>query len=65
LAGEGVETVIIGGGQAGLVMSHMLWKRGRQVYISVGRHRRFPRRYRGKDVIWWLERLGIDGTPDA
>jgi putative flavoprotein involved in K+ transport len=28
------------------------------VYLSVGRHRRVPRRYRGHDVFWWRRTLG-------
>jgi putative flavoprotein involved in K+ transport len=31
-----------------------LLQAGRRVYLSVGRHRRLPRRYRGRDLIWWL-----------
>jgi putative flavoprotein involved in K+ transport len=39
------------------------------VYLSVSRHRRAPRRFRGRDVYWWLEALGrfsqtIDSFPD-
>src|SRR5205823_6651190 len=36
---------------------------GRRVYLSVGRHTRLPRRYRGRDLIWWLSAMGIDQTP--
>jgi putative flavoprotein involved in K+ transport len=25
----------------------------------VGRHTRLPRRYRGRDILWWLDALGI------
>ena len=32
---------------------------GRGVYLSVGRHRRVPRRYRGKDFGWWEQALGL------
>ena len=31
---------------------------GRQVYLSVGPHDRPPRRYRGRDFVWWLGVLG-------
>src|SRR4029079_11824411 len=27
---------------------------GRRVYLSVGPHDRPPRRYRGRDNVWWL-----------
>jgi putative flavoprotein involved in K+ transport len=33
----------------------------RQVTISVGRHTRLPRHYRGRDIMWWLDRPGIVG----
>ena len=26
--------------------------------LAVGRHTRLPRRYRGRDILWWLDRLG-------
>ena len=35
-----------------------LMRTGRRVYLSVGRHRRVPRRYRGKDFGWWQEQTG-------
>jgi putative flavoprotein involved in K+ transport len=28
------------------------------VTLAVGRHVRLPRRYRGRDVMWWLDRTG-------
>ena len=33
---------------------------GRRVLLSVGRHRRVPRHYRGRDLMWWLYALGRD-----
>ncbi len=30
--------------------------RERRVFLSVGRHRSMPRRYRGCDLIWWREK---------
>ena len=43
---------------------------GRPVVLAVGRHTRLPRRYRGMDIFWWLERTGrlartIDQVPNA
>jgi putative flavoprotein involved in K+ transport len=39
------------------------------VYLSISSRRRVPRRFRGRDVYWWLERMGrfaltIDTFPD-
>jgi putative flavoprotein involved in K+ transport len=41
---------------------------GAASFLSVSRHRRVPRRFRGKDVYWWLEKMGrfaqtIDSFP--
>ena len=33
-------------------------RRPDRVYLSVGRHRRVPRRYRGRDIFWWLQAIG-------
>jgi putative flavoprotein involved in K+ transport len=32
---------------------------GRQVTVAVGRHTRLPRQYRGHDIFWWMDRLGM------
>ena len=42
-----------------------LLESGRAVHLSVSGHRRMPRRYRGHDLFWWLERWGfLDRTRD-
>jgi putative flavoprotein involved in K+ transport len=55
--------LVIGSGASGAQITEELILAGRQVYLSVGRHRRMPRRYRGRDLIWWLSALGLDQTP--
>ena len=55
--------LIVGSGASGAQIAEELLDAGRRVYLSVGRHRRMPRRYRGHDLIWWLETLGLDQTP--
>jgi putative flavoprotein involved in K+ transport len=55
--------LVIGSGASGAQITEELIRAGRQVYLSVGRHRRMPRRYRGRDLIWWLSALGLDQTP--
>ena len=35
-----------------------LARAGRDVVLAVGRHSRVPRRYRGMDIWWWLDRIG-------
>lgn len=55
--------LVIGSGASGAQITEELFRAGRKVYLSVGRHRRLPRRYRGRDLIWWLIAMGLDQTP--
>jgi putative flavoprotein involved in K+ transport len=55
--------LVIGSGASGAQISEELNRAGRKVYLSVGHHRRLPRRYRGRDLVWWLRELGLDQTP--
>ena len=55
--------LVVGSGASGAQIAEELLHAGRTVYLSVGRHRRMPRRYRGRDLIWWLSTLGLDQTP--
>lgn len=51
--------LVIGAGSSGVQIADELRKAGRRVYLSVGPHDRPPRRYRGRDFVWWLGVLGI------
>ncbi len=51
--------LVIGGGSSGSQIAAELNEAGRRVYLSVGPHERPPRRYRGRDNVWWLGVLGI------
>jgi len=55
--------LVIGSGASGVQIAEELLRSGRQLYLSVGRHRRMPRRYRGRDLTWWLSALRLDQTP--
>jgi len=55
--------LVVGSGASGAQIAEELLRAGRRVYLSIGRHTRLPRRYRGRDLIWWLSELGIDRTP--
>lgn len=62
--------LVVGSGASGCQIVEDLLAAGRTVYLSVGRHRRYPRRYRGHDMFWWMERIGaldqtLDERPDA
>jgi putative flavoprotein involved in K+ transport len=54
--------LVVGSGASGCQIGEELLRAGRTVYLSVSRHRRVPRRFRGKDVYWWLERMGRFAT---
>lgn len=55
--------LVVGAGASGAQIADELLRSGREVYFSVSRHKRTPRRYRGYDhVRWWLE-TGFDKTP--
>ena len=55
--------LVVGSGASGCQIVEDLLAAGRTVYFSVGRHRRYPRRYRGRDMFWWMERIGaLDQT---
>ncbi|HWO04666.1 MAG TPA: NAD(P)-binding domain-containing protein, partial [Methylomirabilota bacterium] len=62
--------LVVGSGASGCQIVEDLLAAGRRVFLSVGRHRRFPRRYRGRDMFWWMERMGaldqtLEERPDA
>ena len=50
--------LVVGAGSSGVQIAAELERSGRQVYLSVGPHDRPPRRYRGRDNVWWLGVLG-------
>lgn len=57
--------LVAGAGASGAQIAEELQRAGRRVYLSIGTHRRLPRRYRGRDLFWWLAEMGIDRTPTA
>jgi putative flavoprotein involved in K+ transport len=62
--------LVVGASSSGVQIADELARAGRSVILSVGRHTRMPRRYRGMDIFWWLESTGrlartIDEMPDA
>jgi putative flavoprotein involved in K+ transport len=50
--------LVVGAGSSGAQIADELSRAGRKVFLSVGRHQRPPRRYRGRDYCWWLGVLG-------
>jgi putative flavoprotein involved in K+ transport len=50
--------LVVGAGSSGAQIAEELLHAGRRVWLSVGPHGRPPRRYRGRDNVWWLGVLG-------
>jgi putative flavoprotein involved in K+ transport len=50
--------LVVGAGSSGVQIASELQQAGRHIYLSVGPHNRPPRRYRGRDYVWWLGVLG-------
>jgi putative flavoprotein involved in K+ transport len=55
---RGGAVLVVGAGSSGVQIADELVRSGRRVYLSVGPHNRPPRRYRGRDFVWWLGVLG-------
>jgi putative flavoprotein involved in K+ transport len=61
--------LVVGASATGVQLADELARSGRDVTIAAGHHTRLPRRYRGMDIWWWLDRIGsldrtIDELPD-
>src|SRR6202166_2995218 len=54
--------LVVGTGQSGAPIAQELYQSGRKVYLSIGSAGRVPRRYRGKDIIDWVTRMGMFDT---
>ena len=50
--------LVIGAGSSGVQIADELNRAGRSTWLAVGPHSRPPRRYRGRDFVWWLGVLG-------
>ncbi len=51
--------LVVGAAASGIQIADELQRSGRQVYLSTGEHVRMPRRYRGRDILWWMDRIGL------
>jgi len=57
LADGGV--LVVGASSSGTQIAHEIQRAGRPVILSVGEHIRAPRIYRGKDLEWWMDAVGV------
>ena len=55
--------LVVGASASGVQIADELRASGRDVALAVGSHSRLPRRYRGRDIFWWLDRSGILDEP--
>jgi putative flavoprotein involved in K+ transport len=57
LSAEG-RVLVVGASASGAQIADELAAAGRDVVLAVGEHIRLPRRYRGRDIYWWLDQIG-------
>ncbi|MFV8816428.1 NAD(P)-binding domain-containing protein [Haliea sp. E17] len=51
--------LVVGAGASGVQIAHELARSGRRVSLAVGEHLRMPRRYRGRDIQYWMQASGL------
>jgi putative flavoprotein involved in K+ transport len=51
--------LVVGASATGVQLADEIQRSGRRVMLAVGEHIRMPRVYRGLDIQWWLDALGI------
>jgi putative flavoprotein involved in K+ transport len=51
--------LVIGASASGAQLAEEIHASGRPVTLAVGDHTRLPRRYGGRDILWWLDRIGM------
>jgi putative flavoprotein involved in K+ transport len=51
--------LVVGASASGVQLADEIAGSGRPVVLAVGSHARLPRRYRGMDVMWWLDSMGV------
>ncbi|MEO5918512.1 MAG: NAD(P)-binding domain-containing protein [Candidatus Limnocylindrales bacterium] len=57
--------LIVGSGQSGAQLAEELREAGREVVLSCGKAPWAPRRFGGKDLLWWLVKSGFLDQPVA
>lgn len=51
--------LVVGASATGVQLARELRSAGRHVTLAVGEHVRLPRRYRDRDIFWWLHSTGV------
>ncbi|HEX6222580.1 MAG TPA: NAD(P)-binding domain-containing protein [Acidimicrobiia bacterium] len=50
--------LVVGASATGIQLAEEIQRSGRPVTVAVGEHVRMPRTYRGRDIQWWLDKIG-------
>ncbi len=53
--------LVVGASASGVQLAEEIHRSGRPVTLAAGRHTRLPRLYRGRDILWWMDRIGVFG----
>jgi putative flavoprotein involved in K+ transport len=51
--------LVVGASATGIQLAEEIHRSGRPVTMAVGEHIRLPRVYRGRDIKWWMDRVGV------
>jgi putative flavoprotein involved in K+ transport len=51
--------LVVGASATGVQLADEIQRSGREVTLAVGEHIRMPRRYRGRDILWWMDSAGV------
>ncbi len=51
--------LVVGASASGVQIADEVHRSGRAVTLAVAEHVRLPRTYRGKDILWWMDRIGL------
>ncbi len=54
--------MIVGASASGVQLAGEIRASGREVILAVGEHVRLPRLYRGRDIIGWMDAIGVMDT---
>ncbi len=55
--------MVVGAAASGLQLAREIRQSGRRTILAVGNHNRLPRRYRGQDILMWMNLAGIFDEP--
>jgi putative flavoprotein involved in K+ transport len=51
--------LVVGASASGVQIAAEIQRSGRPVTLAVGEHVRLPRQYRDRDILWWMDTVGI------